>query len=382
MYWILRRKYLFLIAFSFLPVLMVDGQKADFSGQAAVWGTINSSGGVGFQTGARYIPKFSWELPAGEKFKFDGELSADTYLSYSHIPDSSGEYDLSASLYRFWLRFSGERFEFRVGLQKINFGSASMLRPLMWFDRVDPRDPLRLTRGVYGIQGKYFFPNNASVWLWMLIGNGTAKGWEIVPSSRKKPELGGRVQIPVPKGEMAFTYNNRIAQFPDNWQPPVTGKNSFREQRFGYDVKVDLGVGLWAETCITYLNQTEISPYTRAATIGADCTLGILEGLNLTAEQMFYSSSDKLFSKGDNLSFTGFSAGIPLSIITRVSTILFYDWKNKGLYRFANVSFTFDNLAVNVIGFWNPDNFSLFNYGKGPNFFAGAGGQIMLVYNY
>jgi hypothetical protein len=252
----------------------------------------------------------------------------------------------------------------------------------MWFDRVDPRDPLRLTKGVYGIQGKYYFRNNAGIWLWMLIGNKDTKGWETVPSKISRPEIGGRIQLPVPKGEMAFTYHNRRAQFPDNWQPPVTGSKTFGEQKFGYDVKLDLGIGLWAETSISYLNQTETDRFTRAVTLGAEYTFGILNGLNITAEHMFYGSSDKLFSKGSNLSFTGISAGVPLSIITRLSAIVFYDWKNNGFYRFANLSFTFDNLSLNVIGFWNPDQFSLFNYGKGPNLFSGYGGQVMIVYNH
>ena len=48
-----------------------------------------------------------------------------------------------------WLRLSTSRFEARVGLQKINFGSATLFRPLMWFDSLDPRDPLQITDGVY-----------------------------------------------------------------------------------------------------------------------------------------------------------------------------------------------------------------------------------------
>ncbi|MGD0341418.1 MAG: hypothetical protein ABSA76_06910 [Bacteroidales bacterium] len=356
----------------------LSGQKLEFNGQVAGWGTVNSS--PGFEAGARYIPKLTWEIPAGKKFKFDGELSADIYLGYTHIQDSSAAVDLSADLYRFWLRFSGERFEIRAGLQKINFGSAQMLRPLMWFDRIDPRDPLHLTSGVYAIQEKYFFKNNANIWLWILYGNKNTKGWETIPSMYKRPEFGGRVQIPIPKGEMAFSYHNREAEFPSTWQP--TGNSTFPEERFGYDIKVDLGVGLWLESAITHQKQDEISPFTRAATIGADYTFGIIDGLNITAEQMFYASSDKVFSKGDDFSFTGLSAGFPLSIITRVNAIIFYDWKNKGFYRFANLSFTFDNLALNIIGFWNPAKFSLFNYGTGPNMFAGAGGQVMIVYNY
>ena len=53
----------------------LNGQKVEFNGQIAGWGTVNSS--PAFQTGVRFIPKLTWEIPAGKKFKFDGELSAD-----------------------------------------------------------------------------------------------------------------------------------------------------------------------------------------------------------------------------------------------------------------------------------------------------------------
>ncbi|MCX6333535.1 MAG: hypothetical protein NT092_04430 [Bacteroidia bacterium] len=359
-----------------------EGQILKFNGQAAGWITVNNSDGTNLQGGIRYIPKLSLNLPVNKKYTLEGELSGDGYLTYSKLPDSTGILDADANFYRFWLRFSGERFEIRAGLQKINFGSASMLRPLMWFDRIDPRDPLGLTKAVYGILGKYYFNNNANIWLWTLYGNKATKGWEAVPSKAHRPEIGGRVQLPVPKGELAFTYHNREGEFPDAWQPPVTGSRFFQENRLGFDFKLDLGVGLWFESSVTYQKQNEIPPFSSAATIGADYTIGIGDGLNITAEQMFINSSEKLLSGGNDLTFTGISLTMPLSIITRVSTICFYDWKNNGLYRFANLSFTFDNLGINLIGFWNPSDFRIFNYGTGPNMFAGYGGQVMIVYNY
>lgn len=371
--------YRVLVLFALLPATL-NAQKAAFNGQVAGWGTINSHPDE--QAGARFIPKLTLNLPAGKKFRIDGEFSADFLAQASSIKDSTGSHDISAALYRFWLRFSGERFEVRAGLQKINFGSALMLRPLMWFDRVDPRDPLRLTKGVWGIQGKYFFRNNASIWLWALDWNKGTKGWENIPSKWTRPEIGGRIQVPVPKGEMALSYHNRVARFPDDWQPPFTGDRNFSEQRIGYDIKVDLGVGLWAETSISHFEQTRFSPFVRIATLGANYTVGVLKGLNLTAEQMFYSNSEKLLSKGENITFTGFSASVPLSIITTLNTIFFYDWKNRDLYKFVNLSATFDKLSLNLIGFWNPDRLNLFNYSKGPNLFAGAGGQVMIVYNF
>jgi hypothetical protein len=117
-------------------------------------------------------------------------------------------------------------------------------------------------------------------------------------------------------------------------------------------------------------------------TIGADYTFGIGEGLRLSAENLWYSSSEKAFGGGDPSSFTAVSLTMPLSVISRASVIVFYDWKNKGWYRYGNLSFTFDRVAINLIGFWNAESFGLFNYSGGANLFSGAGGQIMVVYNH
>lgn len=376
-----NHRYITLITVIVITLPELCGQVTDFNGQAAAWITVNNSGGTGIQAGARYIPRLVLSKTLG-KFTLDGELSADSYINLTRIPDTSVIFGSDLSLYRFWLRFSGERFEIRAGLQKINFGSASMLRPLMWFDRIDPRDPLKLTRGVYGIQGKYFFRNNASVWLWALYGNNNTKGWELLPSKKERPEMGGRFQFPVPRGEVAFSYHNRRAEFPADWTPPIAGRRDFPENRFGFDFKIDLGVGLWFEASVTHQEQDELLPYNKAASFGADYTIGIGNGLNLSVEHLLFNYSEDLMSHGEGINFTGLSAGAPLSVLTRLSAIVFYDWNNKGFYRFANLSFTFDNLALNIIGFWNPDTFRIFNYESGPNLFSGAGGQLMVVYNY
>ena len=110
-----------------------------------------------------------------------------------------------------WVKFSGDQFELRAGLQKINFGSAQMFRPLMWFDRIDPRDPLQLTDGVYGLLARYYFLNNANIWLWGLYGDDKIKGWELIPSKKNSIEYGGRVQLPLYTGEIAATYHHRTA---------------------------------------------------------------------------------------------------------------------------------------------------------------------------
>jgi hypothetical protein len=370
-----------LITFSIL--YPVNGQKIDFTGQIAGWMAANKSDNFAFQTGLRYQPGLSFTKPLNESFSIDGEFSLDSYVTYTTPPEDNEEFAGKIIPYRLWLRFSGNRFEVRAGLQKINFGSASMLRPLMWFDRIDPRDPLKLTTGVYGLQGKYYFKNNAGIWLWILYGNKNTKGWETVPSNPDRPEIGGRFQLPVPRGEIAISYHNRSARFPETWEPPVISDSIlYPENRFGLDCKIDLGVGLWFEGTVSNQKQNEFPPYQKALTFGADYTIDFGNGLNLSAEQFVFNNSEELLGKGSRSSFTGFSAGMPFSTITRITTIVFVDWKNSGYSLFGNISFTYDNLAINLIAFWNPDYLRIYNNNSGSNMFAGTGGQIMLVYNY
>ncbi len=375
--------------FLLVPVLLILAapksvcQETGFHGQAAGWTTVNNSGSIGFQAGVRYLPQFLFnESLSKSKYHLSGELSLDGYGSYTSQTGGTSNFDGSLKLYRSWLSFSGERYEIRAGLQKINFGSANILRPLMWFDRVDPRDPLHLTAGVAGVLGRYYFKNNANIWLWTLLGNDQTKGWETIPSDKWRPEFGGRLQLPVPKGEIAFTYHNREARFPADSTLNVTGPPTFTENRVGFDSKIDLGVGLWIEGTISQRSHPDIPDYDKALTLGADYTFDIGEGLNVMAENMFISSSESLFETDNNVTLTGLSLTLPLSVITRANVIIFYDWKNNGWYNFANLSFTFDKFAVNIIGFSNPRSFAIFNYDNRGNLFAGYGGQVMVVYNH
>ncbi len=162
----------------------IYSQSLGFRGQAIGWTTLNPAEPFQAQAGLRYIPELSFSLPAG-KYTLDGEVSANMWLSGTFANDTSA-FDRDLAPYRMWVRFSGDQFELRAGLQKINFGSAQMFRPLMWFDYIDPRDPLQLTDGVYGLLARYFFLNNANIWLWGLYGNDKVKGWEIIPSKKNK----------------------------------------------------------------------------------------------------------------------------------------------------------------------------------------------------
>jgi len=130
-----------------------------------------------FQNTARFIPELSLGYAFTEKFKIDTEISLNAYYTAENANKTWTD-TAALPLYRAWLRLTGKQYEFRVGLQKINFGSAQLLRPLMWFDSVDPRDPQKITGGVYGALIRYYFKNNATIWFWTLAGNEKTKGLE------------------------------------------------------------------------------------------------------------------------------------------------------------------------------------------------------------
>jgi hypothetical protein len=367
----------------FLAASMVQSQSLVHSGQLSGFTAINPGVGSTSLSGLRYIPAINFTIPAWDEITIEGEVSIN---GYTNLTVAGGEYDFSGKLepYRGWIKLSGNRFEVRAGLQKINFGSASMLRSLMWFDRMDARDPLQLTGGVYGLLGRYYFGNNANVWIWGLYGNSDPRGWDYLKSDKRRPEFGGRLQLPIPSGEMAFSYHNRkiddILESPDAMFPPLT--LNFTEQKFGFDIRADIVIGVWAEA--TVKRSTGYTPeWERMITLGTDYTFGIGNGLAITAEYLTFGSSET--PGGETVtsdSFMALSANYPLSVISTISGMVYLNPTDGDLYRFLNLSLVFDRFSYYFIGYWNPDNYKLFNTEAGTNPFNGKGFNIMVVLNY
>ena len=334
--------------------------------------------------GIRYIPEFTLKESLSQDLSLDFKASLNAYgTAYIHSlknTQTDGEIDL----YRMWGRFSSSRFEARIGLQKINFGSASLLRPLMWFDSIDPRDPLQLTDGVYGLLLRYYFLNNANIWIWGLYGNDQLKGWEFLPSKSKSAEYGGRFQLPLGNGEWAMTYHHRTMD-PD--QGPFALEQETEtfipEDRYALDGKWDLGIGLWFEGSLAH-QRTDLLPFSwqRAINIGLDYTFGLGNGLYALTETFFYTSSDKAFGPGEGLSFSALSLGYPLGLLDNLSAIVYYDWDNKDFYSFLNWRRTYDRWTINIIGFWNPERFQIYQNLPENTLYAGKGFQILIVFNY
>ncbi len=364
-----------------LPFYEAGAQTLGIKGQAIGWSTLNPADPFQAQAGLRYIPELSFSLPAG-KYTFDGEFSANIWGSATYISDTTA-LDGELSPYRMWLRFSGDQFELRAGLQKINFGSAQMFRPLMWFDFIDPRDPLQLTDGVYGLLARYYFLNNANIWLWGLYGNDKVKGWELIPSKKNSIEYGGRVQLPLFTGEIAATYHHRTADPSPVLPDSITLGETSPENRIALDAKMDLAVGLWVEGALSRqdFSYTDMN-YKTMLNAGMDYTFGVGNGLHVMSEAFSYLQGEHAFAASQKLFFGLLSASYPVNIIHNVTAMLFYDFSNNNIYRFINWSLAYDRWSFYIMGFWNPDTYNLYNVDPRTTLYGGWGFQLMAVFNH
>ncbi len=357
------------------------GQEFGLDGQVIGWTTMNPGDEFQLMGGLRYIPELNFKFPVGN-LTIEGEGSLNIWGSTSYAGDSIS-FDKKLDPYRAWVKLSGEQFELRAGLQKINFGSANMIRPLMWFDQLDPKDPLGLTKGVYGLLGRYYFLNNANIWLWGLYGNNDPKGLEIFPSKKNSIEFGGRVQVPIPIGEIAATYHHRQAD-PDAILPdPMKIGETCPENRYAIDAKVDIGVGAWFEGALIQKNSELLSlDNTTLLNAGLDYSFAIGNGLSIMGEALYYMQGEKPFQTEQDVIFGGISVSYPLNIIHNLSAIVFVDASNKELYQFINWSMTYDKWTFYTMAFWNPDQYQLPGFEQEGNIFSGVGFQFMAVFNY
>ena len=355
-----------------------------FGGQVAVWEVTLFSNPVIWQTGGRFVPTMLGNFPIGEnsKLEFEASLHLNGNLNYSGLNFTSKNGEISP--YRVWLRYSTDHWEIRGGLQKINFGSAKIFRPLMWFDEMDVRDPLKLTNGVYGILGKYFFENNANIWLWTLIGNKNAKGYELIGSAARIPEIGGRIETPLGPGELAFSTHFRNADLHSLF--PLASENTkINEKRFGLDGKWDFGVGLWFESSVSLFDKNDfhIPLFQDIWNIGADYTIPIGSGLNITAEYIRFHTGNKMLNGGTSVNMGGSMFTYPVSLLDNVSAMFFYLKEAGKWFNYLSYSRTYDDWNIYLIGFWNPEiNIPIGGKVGTKNLFAGKGMQLMVSYNF
>ncbi len=366
-------------AFFALPIFAASaapGAPLDLSLRGQVSGNARLARDAGEWRGdgvLRYLPQLTVARAFGRGNVADIEVVGNAFGAAG----SDGTSDADLELYRLKLRFATRRTETRLGLQQLNFGPGYLLRPLRWFDILDPRDPLSLTDGVRALSFRYTAQWNAGLWLWGLYDNDEPKGYETMPTAESKAEYGGRAQLPVPGGETAFSYHRRTVQ---GAAPFI---RDYTEQRFALDGRWDVEIGLWFEAVLTQ-SASEALPYEwgTMAMIGADYTLPFGNGIHVLAEHMAVAASREPFDWDEDAWISGLSLAYPVGYLDRLSAIAFYSWEDDEYSLYATWQRTWDDLALNVSAFRFAESAFPGEAYRTSFARAGTGGQITIIFNH
>jgi len=364
-----------IIILVFSKSIFVGQHDLTFDGQVSALASYGFSDEAGVFAALRYIPEVNY------KFKIDSFSSLDFEASLNlNLFWDAEEIFTTLSPYRLWARYSGKQYEIRAGIQKIEFGSASILRPLQWFNQIDPRDPLQLTNGVNALLGRYYFLNNANVWLWGLYGNEAARGFDPLESIPEIPEYGGRIQYPIPKGEVGLTYHHRTARYAPGILSVI---EEIPENRIGLDGKWDVGVGLWFEAAQSWKGENiGLLTYQSSLNVGMDYTFGLGNGLGMILEHMLISLDEELFAFETPIHFTAATVAYPIGFFDNVNAVFFYSWNTGDPTFFLNYEHQFPKFSLYVMAYYNPETVVGVQQNDLVYSFAGPGVRLMGVYVY
>jgi len=221
-------------------------------------------------TTMRYIPqlRLDYQVTSSNRLGFDAAVDIYNYSLGDSLVDMDGD------LYRFTLRYDTPKAQLRVGLQKINFGPARMLRVLQWFDELDPRDPLALSPGVWAAMGRYYFENGTNIRLWTMADApdqqrsywGDTESWPW--------DVGGRLEYPIPAGTLGLTLHSLDA----------SKVSVVKENRIAGDIRVDAIVGLWSEMMFARIEDPTEDMDVLSVMAGVDYTFSLGNGLYTALE--------------------------------------------------------------------------------------------------
>ncbi len=316
--------------------------KNDFWNSAALF---EKSSTQQYHFGIQYKPAISLNMIQKEAFEMDCEIIAD--LSYKYIKnDSTYIEEKKAEIYRGWLRYSGSQFEARVGLQKINFGHAQLLRSLKWFDTIDPRDPQEETGVVQAALFRYYFLNNTNIWFWSILAKNELKGLESFSSKKESFEFGGRIQYPFEFCEAALSYHHRELEIDETF-----------ENRFGFDARWDFEIGLWIEAVAAKYSENDNTPnWEKFFSLGADYTIPLGNGIHILGEHFVYSKSeDYLFKSSYKAESFAISLNYPIGLFDSIMAMIVYNWENETWSRFLSYQRKYNYLSIYLNLSWNPE---------------------------
>ena len=343
----------------------INGFAQSFSAKGQLWTNAFTSNDIpddqsSIESTMGYIPTLSLFKELSDNQLVDIEWAYRLDRAYSG--DSLAH--KNESHHRYWVRYSSEKLEARLGLQKIVFGPSFVLRSLSWFDTIDLRDPTGQTNGVEAFRLRWFPSNSLSLWSWA------------INNDQDTLSYGSRAEVSNSAGEWGFTYHqdpSRSLQMFGQDNIPDFGSHN----RLAIDYRYDGFIGFWNESALIKSNRSDII----MATVGADYTLPIANGILIMAEYM--SISNKFDSYESSQSYAAFMASMPLGMVHQLMFISQLDLEENRSYNYLRWSSTYDHYSLNFILSISPKRAEYLPIIM-PNTLAGfgTGFQFMFIYNH
>ena len=274
------------------------------------------------------------------------------------------------SKHRYWVRYSNEKLETRLGLQKIVFGPSFILRSLSWFDTIDLRDPTGQTDGVEAFRLRWFPSNKLSIWSWA------------IKNKQDTLSYGGRAELSSVSGEWGFTYHkdpSKQVKLIGQVATPAIGS----DERLAIDFRYDGIFGFWNESILIRSHISEIT----MITIGADYTLPFAAGILITGEYMNITEANKnsWSNSPSDRSYGALMASLPFGMVHQLMFVTQMELKTERNYHYLRWSSTYDHYSVNFILSINPKRSTYNTYGESlPESLEGfgTGFQLIFIYNH
>ena len=268
-----------------------------------------------------------------------------------------------------------------------------VLRPLMWFDTLDLKDPTGQTAGVGALRLKWYPWPNLALW-----------GWVVRPDYREYASPGGRIEYTLGAAEFGLTYHHNRHD-PLNTSPPDFVSSPLlpyasKEDRLALDTRLDWKIGLWSEVLVTQATVYSWDGgdnHLQKVMVGGDYTLPWGDGVYVMVEHLWSRLEYyRRYVNGPAAAvisrvlreehLTLLMVSVPWAFFDNLMGFWQYDWENDRLYNFLMWQRTYDNFSLNTILYANPKRevyqpeFSVLLPESLMGF--GNGIQFMIVYNH
>ena len=341
------------------------------STKGQLWSSFTTSNDVprgqsNIESNFGYIPFISIAKGLSNNQLFDLEFAYRLDRTYS----GDSLFYNNESNHRYWVRYSNEKLETRLGLQKIVFGPSFILRSLSWFDTIDLRDPTGQTDGVEAFRLRWFPSNKLSIWSWA------------IKNKHDTLSYGGRAELSSVSGEWGFTYHkdpSKQVKLIGQVATPAIGS----DERLAIDFRYDGIFGFWNESILIKSHRSE----TTMITIGADYTLPFAAGILITGEYMNINEANKnsWSNSPSDRSYGALMASLPFGMVHQLMFVTQMELKTERNYHYLRWSSTYDHYSVNFILSINPKRSTYNTYGESlPESLAGfgTGFQLIFIYNH